>query len=284
MLSPSCSIITRENIQIIQVNNKFATAEISIFGAQMLSFKPKHDLRERFWLSANTQLDGVHAIRGGVPVCWPWFGDHEVKQQAPNNKDYPSHGYVRSQVWEIIHTIDKDQTTEIALQPTFSAGPGFNGEAKLCLLINIGRDCSMQLITSNTGKDNFTYRCALHSYFAVNSVKQIRLSGISGSYLDKTQGMQNFKTPEPYTFNAETDRVHLCQATQVKIIEDKIETEIQSSGHDSLVVWNPWQDKSISMNDMENDGYLTMICVETAVTQGQLVEPGKSHTLSQTVY
>jgi glucose-6-phosphate 1-epimerase len=106
---------------------------------------------------------------------------------------------------------------------------------------------------------------------------------LSGSYLDKTQKMQSFETPAPYIFSQETDRVHLCQPQEVKLIDDNIETKIQSQGHDSLVVWNPWQQKSISMADMENEGYLTMVCVETAITQGQDVPPGGSHTLQQIV-
>lgn len=283
MLSPSCSIVTRENINIIQVNNAFASAEVALFGAHMLSFIPKHDLRERFWLSKATKLDGLQAIRGGVPICWPWFGDHAIKQQEPANKDFPSHGYVRTQVWQIVHTLDTPEGTEIVLQPTSSQGHGFSGVAQLKLVITIGERCSLQLMTTNAGKERFSYRCALHSYFKVDNINHVRLSGLSGDYLDKTRSMQSYTTPNPYGFSAETDRVHLCQPESVTIDDENTLTEIHSQGHDSLVIWNPWQEKSISMSDMENEGYLTMVCVETAVTQGQWVEPGESHVLTQII-
>jgi len=283
VLSPSCSIINRENIQILEVNNTLASAKIALFGGQMLSFKPKHDLRERFWLSEKAKFDGKEAIRGGVPVCWPWFGDHGIKLQHPENKDFPSHGYVRRQLWKISYTVDTKDGTEIGLSPTTSHGIGFSGDAQLQLIINIGEQCAMQLVTSNIGKDNFTYGCALHSYFDINTINNIRLHGLSGAYLDKTRGMQSFETPSPYIFNGETDRVHLCQAQNVEIEYANIATKIYSQGHDSIVVWNPWQNKSIAMGDMQNDGYLTMVCVETAITQGQVVKPNEQHILSQVV-
>jgi glucose-6-phosphate 1-epimerase len=283
LLSSSCSILTRENVQILEVNNAFATAQIALFGGHMLSFKPKYDLRERLWVSKLAKFDGIQAIRGGVPVCWPWFGDHIIKQQDPNNKDFPSHGYVRTQVWKIEHTLENEKRTEIILSPTTSHGIGFDGEAQLQLIINIGEQCSMQLVTSNIGTNSFTYRCALHSYFNINNIKRIHLNGLSGTYLDKTHDMQSFETPSPYLFSAETDRVHLCQPQNVNIEYDNIVTNIYSQGHDSLVVWNPWQEKSITMQDMEDDSYLTMVCVETAVTQGQVVMPNKRHVLTQVI-
>ncbi|MDP5039838.1 MAG: D-hexose-6-phosphate mutarotase [Paraglaciecola sp.] len=284
MLSPACSISIRDNIQVLHIDNAFASAQVALFGAHMLSFQPKSDLRERFWLSKAAKLDGVQAIRGGVPLCWPWFGDHQIKQIEPDNKDFPSHGYVRTQLWNIVKTLDTPKGTEVTLSPTTTQGAGFKGEAQLQLIITIGQHCSMQLVTSNVGSAHFEYRCALHSYFAISDIRTISLQGITGDYRDKTQDMQTFKTPSPYEFNAETDRVHLCQASNVTIVDKQLHTVIGSNGHDSLVVWNPWQDKSISMNDMEDEGYLTMVCVETAITQGEILAPGQSHVLTQIVY
>jgi glucose-6-phosphate 1-epimerase len=106
---------------------------------------------------------------------------------------------------------------------------------------------------------------------------------LSAKYSDKTRDYQLFDTPKPYRFNEETDRVHLEIPSILTILDDQIKTDIQSSGHDSIVVWNPWQDKSVSMGDMADDSYLTMLCVETAVTQGHTVEVGETHILEQTI-
>ena len=283
LLANSCSIITRDKVQILQVDNIFAVAEIALLGGQLLSFTPKHDQQERIWLSKAAVMDGKQAIRGGVPVCWPWFGDHEIKQQHPDNTDFPSHGYVRTQQWHIVTTSDSEVGTQIVLQPLNSQGAGFSGEVELTLILDINQQCSMQLLTTNIGQESFSYRCALHSYFAVNNINDCSVTGLSGNYLDKTRGMQRFDTPTHYRFEEETDRVHLCQPSKVLIKEGNKTIEVQSKGHDSIVVWNPWQDKSISMKDMENDGYLTMLCVETAITQGQVVEAGQTHILQQIV-
>tara|TARA_R110000868_G_scaffold74521_3_gene215451 strand:- start:1894 stop:2751 length:858 start_codon:yes stop_codon:yes gene_type:complete len=283
LLANSCSIINREQVQILRVDNAFAVAEIALLGGQLLSFIPKHDRRERIWLSKAAVLDGKQAIRGGVPVCWPWFGAHEMSGQHGGNSDFPAHGYVRTQQWQIVKTTDNELGTQVVLQPQTSSGAGFSGEAELTLILDINQQCSLQLLTANKGQQSFTYRCALHTYFAVNNVNSCELTGLSGDYLDKTRGMQTFNTPANYVFTQETDRVHLCQPDQVLIKDDQKTIAVHSKGHDSIVVWNPWSDKSKTMQDMEDKGYLTMLCVETAITQGQVLEAGESHVLQQII-
>lgn len=277
LLTDSTNIITRDNIQILQINNVFASAEISLFGGHILSFKPKHDDRERLWVSQNSLFDGKKAIRGGIPICWPWFGEHVT------NKNLPAHGYVRTQRWEILNSEDSETGTIISLQPILSDGDGFEGKAQLTLVVHIGNQLKIQLRTTNIDDKPFTYHCALHSYFAISDIKQCQLIGLSEQYLDKTRGYQKFKTPRPYRFTEETDRVHLEQPTTLTIIDNQVKTQIQSSGHDSIVVWNPWQEKSISMGDMADDSYMTMLCVETAITEGQEVAPNKTHVLEQVI-
>ena len=277
LLTDSTNIITRGNTQLLRIENAFASAEVSLFGGHVLSFKPKHDDRERLWVSQNALFNGKKAIRGGIPICWPWFGDHG------GDTDVAAHGYVRTQTWGILNAEDTDTGTTITLKPQTSAGKGFDGDAELTLVLQIGQQLNIQLCTTNLGDTFFTYNCALHSYFAISDIKQCELLGLSGQYSDKTHGNQMFATPQPYGFTEETDRVHLQQPRNLSIIDEQIKTDILSSGHDSIVVWNPWQDKSNSMGDMADDSYLTMLCVETAITQGQSVAPGETHILEQTI-
>ena len=277
LLTDSTSIMTRDKIQVLQIGNSFAKAEISLFGGHLLSFIPKHDNRERLWVSDKAIFDGKKAIRGGIPICWPWFGDHVF------NTDLAAHGYVRSQTWEILNTEETDTGTTITLQPQTSAGEGFESNAQLTLSVHVGQQLSIQLRTTNLGDTALTYHCALHSYFAISDINQCELLGFSEQYSDKTRGYQMFDTPQPYRFNEETDRVHLQQPRALTIADGEIKTEILSLGHDSIVVWNPWQDKSVSMADMADDSYLTMLCVETAITQGQEVAPKTTHVLEQII-
>jgi glucose-6-phosphate 1-epimerase len=276
-LNDSTTITTRSLIQVIQIDNNFATAEISLFGGHILSFKPKHDGKDRLWVSEKAMFNGENAIRGGIPICWPWFGSHSTR------KDVAAHGYVRNQTWEIIDTQDTNTGTRLELQPMTSSGEGLEGTAQLRLVIEVGKELKIQLHTTNMGDSRFTYNCALHSYFAIKNINTCELIGLSGQYSDKTQANQIFTTPSPYNFVTETDRVHLVQPHNLHIIDKDTQTEITSQGHDSIVVWNPWLDKSISMSDMADDSYLTMLCVETAVTQDQEVNAGETHILEQTI-
>jgi glucose-6-phosphate 1-epimerase len=277
LLTDSTTIITRENIQILHIENRFASAEISLFGGHILSFKPKHDDTERLWVSPNALFDGKKAIRGGVPICWPWFGDHQ------SNTHVASHGYVRTQIWQILSSKETDTGTTITLKPHTSTGDGFEGDPQLTLAVHVGEQLTIQLHTTNLGDTPLTYHCALHSYFAISDIKQCELLGLSKQYSDKTRGFQMFDTPQPYQFSEETDRVHQEQPKALTIADGKNKTYVSSTGHDSIVVWNPWQEKSISMGDMANDGYLTMLCVETAITHGQEVAPKATHILEQVI-
>ena len=277
LLTDSTTIITRENIQILHIDNRFARAEISLFGGHILSFEPKHDDLERLWVSPNALFDGKRAIRGGIPICWPWFGDHQ------SNTNLAAHGYVRTQTWQILTSKETETGTTITLQPHTSTGDGFEGDAQLTLAVHVGQQLKIQLRTTNLGDTPLTYHCALHSYFAIADIKQCELLGLSKQYSDKTRGYQMFDTPKPYQFSEETDRVHQEQPKVLTITDGKNKTDVLSSGHDSIVVWNPWQEKSISMVDMADDGYLTMLCVETAITQGQEVAPKATHILEQVI-
>lgn len=292
-LSKSCSVVRLSNVECLSIDNEFASAKISLFGGHLLSFTPKHDLRERIWLSPQAVLDGSKAIRGGVPICWPWFGDH-------SDPMFKSHGYVRNQLWKVISCDDVSEGTQIALQPSSSGGDGLFEEAvlgknelakhpnrieqvELTLFITIGRELRLNLQTKNIGKLPFIYTGALHSYFLIEDINTCEIKGLKGKYFDKTKGYESFDTPAVYSFNNETDRVHLQQPKLLSIIDKKMATTISSTGHDSIVVWNPWHEKSIAMSDMPDDGYQTMLCVETAVTQGQSLKPDEVHSLEQTI-
>ena len=277
LLTDTTSIVTRDKVQVLRIENAFATAEISLFGAQLLSFVPKHDNRERLWVSQHAIFDGCKPIRGGIPICWPWFGPHQ------SDSTLSAHGYVRTQDWQILSTEDTATSTNITLQPTTAVGDGFTGTAKLELVVSVGNQLSLQLHTSNLGDTPFTFNCALHSYFNINNINTCELVGLTGQYSDKTRSYKIFDTPAPYRLTEETDRVHIQTPKLLTINNFPIQTKIHSFGHDSIVVWNPWLQKSTAMDDMQNHSYLTMLCVETAITQGIEVMPGNSHILEQVI-
>lgn len=279
MLADSGKVQKLAGLDVISIENEFATAKIALFGGQLLSFIPKRDSRDRLWLSEQAILDGSKAIRGGVPLCWPWFSDRHDKAHLT----LPNHGYVRSQLWQVVECSDHITGTAISLVPTTTRGTGFDGNAALTLKIWVGEQLELVLVTENLGVTPFSITGALHSYFSVADIETTELKGVVGTYQDKTQNWQSFTTPDPYHFSGETDRIHLCQPAAVSIHSDSQQTKITSAGHDSLVVWNPGQKLSTSMSDMADDGFRTMLCVETALTTPIEILPGNRHTLSQTV-
>ena len=261
-------------VETLEIDNAHATVSISLWGAQILRFKPKHDDRERLFMSQKIVLDGSKSLRAGVTVCWPWFAQREGFQK---------HGYVRIRNWQVLSTAENNDYTEIVLSPLEMAGRGFEGIAELILTVRVGKSLSITLTTTNTGKNNFEFNTALHTYFLVDDINQVELKGLSGTYSDKTQNWAMLETPEPYRFTEETDRIHLNPVKQVTIVEVSNETYVESAGHDSVVVWNPWAENSATMRDMGPGAYLRMLCVETAVTQGKTLQPDESHSLTQII-
>ncbi len=266
----------RDNCPTLLIDSPLATAEISLFGGHVLSFKPTSDNRERLWVSPSAIFDAHTAIRGGIPICWPWFGPH-------SSPGYSAHGYVRNQLWQVNSISDIQGTVTVTLTPTSATGEGLDGTPAVELIIAISHQLTLTLTTINAGNAPFEYTAALHSYFDIDSIDDTEISGVSGEYLDKTRAGQRLCTPEPYHFSEETDRVHLCTAKQVTIHCHQKDTVVISEGHDSLVIWNPWKDKAKALKDMSDNGYQTMVCVETAVTQGKTLQPGERHQLVQVI-
>lgn len=266
-----------ENITLLEIENAHATATISLHGAQVISYKPKHDSRERLFLSSKARWDGSKSIRGGIPICWPWFGAHK------ENPQLPMHGYIRTQLWDLQERDDFEKHTRLLFKAKDTCGLGFTGSATLTLEVLIGTQLSVTLHTTNTGVDAFNLSCALHTYFAVADIHQTRLKGLEGLYSDKTRQWATFPTPVPYKFTEVTDRIHLHAAPSLIVLEQINTTAIVSSGHDSIVVWNPWSECAQLFPDIQADEYQQMLCVETAVTQGFMLQPQQSHALAQII-
>ena len=245
----SISVEESSGITFLQVDNAFATSRISLFGAHVLSFVPKSDNVDRLWLSPHAFLNGERPIRGGIPICWPWFADNHGREKG----ELPAHGFLRTQTWQIQSSEDTEAGTRIVLTPNFSRGEGFEYDCQVSYEILVGEQLSVTLKTENTGIVPFTFNAALHSYFAVESIGKTEITGIEGEYKDKLEDWAIKPTPSPYVFSGET-----------------------------IVVWNPWQGAA-SIADMDAFGYRHMLCIETSVTNGVTIEPDHAHSITQIV-
>ena len=266
---------------IARVNNKHGQSDIALQGAHVMTFQPKGE-QPLIWLSPVAKLIPGKSIRGGVPICWPWFGTHA------SNSSFPGHGFARTVLWQIIaSTTLPDGSTSITFELPQSAIPPaqWPHACRARLMVTVGKTLSVELTTENTGNAAFEIGEALHTYFAISDVDDMSIAGLEGcTYLDKVGVAQSRVQPSTIKVTSEVDRIYIDTEADC-LIEDRGWNRricIAKSGSRSTVVWNPWIEKSAKMGDFGSDtGYRTMLCVESANAASNVVSvaPGETHSL-----
>ncbi len=271
-----------DNLVSVKISNQYANAELSLQGGNLLSWEPKNE-ENMIWLSQEAIFSEGQSIRGGVPICWPWFGAH------PMNTTFPAHGYVRTLDWEVNRTKAlSNGNTFIALQPLLEKVPHkyYKSNMALELQITVGKRLEMVLITRNSGKSMITLGGALHTYFNVSDIENVTIFGLENQpFIDALDNWQQKNEVFPIMINAEIDRIYQDTPENDVVIVDrgyKRKIRISKQGSHSTVVWNPWIDKSIRLGDMGKDGYRKMVCVETTNAAADVItiEPDGEHRLS----
>ncbi|MDO6579808.1 D-hexose-6-phosphate mutarotase [Photobacterium sp. 2_MG-2023] len=274
VLSEHISLCRLDGVDIIRILHPECQAAISLFGGHLLSFQPQgHE--DLIWMSEAADFSGKSALRGGIPVCWPWFG--KVAS--------PSHGFARSSVWELESF--NDQQSHVTVTLTLHDSPKSRAiwpyRFHNRLHFEFDKTLKVQLTSTNTDQRPWLMSGALHTYLAVGDIMQTKLSGLGNEYLDGLANQQRLPTNGVLQFDDAVDRVY-CRAEDTIYLEDPAlfrRLRMHNHGHDSAVVWNPWQSGAAGMADMTPDGYTTMLCVESALAgQGIVLEPGQSHNLS----
>lgn len=248
---------------IAKINNTHATSRIALQGAHIMTFQPNGE-KPVIWLSEDAKFVSGKSIRGGVPICWPWFGPHET------NPDFPAHGFARTMDWEVQETKalpDGSTLISFYLPVNDTIKKQWPHSFKLEIHITIGKTIKIELETNNTGKEPFTISEALHTYFHISDIQKIKISGLEGSeYMDKVGTPARKKQSGAITIDNEVDRVYL-NTSSACLIEDQDwhrAIRIKKSGSQSTVVWNPWLQKAEKMGDLGQDGYRRMVCIESA--------------------
>jgi len=264
----------------LTVRNQAATAVLYTQGAHVTSFVPQGG-RDLLWVSDDEDYRASKAIRGGVPVCWPWFGAH------PTDADAPAHGLVRNREWQ--WEILSDQSSRTQLKLTLDTGgddPAFPYRARVEMIVDIGATLTQRLVTHNLDSRAFTVTEALHTYFPVTELAEVEVTGLDGSpYLDKLSGERSH-WPQGFRFDREIDRIVLDNDRPIRLTDGPDRAILlERTGSRSLIVWNPWIDKSRRLSNFRDDDYTRMMCLETANVDhdGRTIEPGDQHELSFTV-
>ncbi|MBB3048729.1 D-hexose-6-phosphate mutarotase [Litorivivens lipolytica] len=258
-------------IVLLHIHSDTSTATISLYGGQVLSFRPRNQ-DDLLWVSDDAHFAEGKAIRGGIPVCWPWFGPH------PTDADAPAHGTVRKTPWQLEELECNHQHAKVLLRYS-------DENLNLQLAITLDTRLHLALTTENHGATNATITSALHSYFAISDISDIHITGLEDKpFRDAVNSNRACLQRGVIRFNGELDRVYQDVDKAICIHDPGLKRiiRIHNTGSKSAVVWTPWIDKSKRLGDMGVNGYRQMVCVESANADSDAITlpPGGQHTLS----
>jgi glucose-6-phosphate 1-epimerase len=270
------------DLLIAELRNQHGFASVALQGAQVLQWLPTGQEKSVIWVSSAAVYQTGKGVRGGAPVCWPWFGAVEGK---------PAHGFVRTRLWQVTSTRHTENETAITLtiQDDDSSRALWNYGFTLNLTLTLSTELTIALETNNTGSEDFTITEALHTYFEVGDLAKMQVVGLDGvSYLDKVQGMNAFTQSGNIQMNGEeVDRVYLDTNSDV-VIEDTLlnrQIMIGKQQAPTTIVWNPGVEKEKGFADMAEGDYRKMLCVESGTAGNtQASVPANSQHCLMVVY
>lgn len=269
------------DLPMINIDNGSAKALISVHGGQVLSFQPKNHDEDLLFLSERSDYAEGMAIRGGIPVCWPWFGPD------PKGLQRPDHGFVRNHIWQIAKTeaISEVETkVSLLFDERFKPENTWQQPFMLMLEITIGPSLQLKLTTINTGDKPFSITQVFHSYFQIGHIEHAKVLGLEDcEYFDKLdQGAQKAQEGA-ITVSREVDRVYTNAINDLIIVDPVFNRRIRINSPDTstAVVWNPWSKTARKMPDLADTAYQQFICVEVGNVASDVIEiePGCQHSL-----
>ena len=267
----------RGDLPMVEVKTRVSVAEIYLQGATVTHFQ-KNGQPPFLFLSQCSRFAEGQAIRGGVPIIFPWFGAAQGRKGQ--------HGFARNKSWEIRDVGNHADGSIILLfrLPECAEAADFP-KFTLDYLVTVGETLSLELVTMNQSPENFEFENCLHTYFSVGDISAVSLHGLKGStYLDKTDNFaKKIETADAIRISSEVDRPYLNTTATVEIRDTKLRRNIivAKENSASTIVWNPWIAKAQQLSDFGDEEYMKMVCVESGnVASNKIVlSPGKSSSL-----
>jgi glucose-6-phosphate 1-epimerase len=278
---PGVHFHQHDRLVVMELQNEHGRVWITPMGATVLGYQPEGE-REVIWVSETAHFDGSRPVRGGIPVCWPWFGDH------PDDPGQKAHGFARHMPWQIESVTVEDNATRavLRLEADETTRRIWNGEFVLRLAVTLGDSLRLDLTAENRGMDAWQITEALHSYFHVGQSEGLRIDGLKGlAYWDKQAGGVRGIQEAPLELSPPFDRVYFDHLGQAVIHDGERRIHVAKTGSASTVVWNPGSRGARAFDDMPDEAWREMVCVETAnaLDDSYPLEPGASHTLSSRI-
>lgn len=262
-------------LPLVKVKNGFAECDIYQYGAHIARFIPegKPDL---LWMSPNSLFEAGKPIRGGIPICFPWFGSHATRA------DLPLHGVARIRTWELLSAAQlSDGRTRLTLGLSDDEASRliWPYSFRLELEITVGMKLELSLMTENTGKAPFLYEDCFHTYFSVSHPHQCRIDGLDGvMYIDRARKDVRSVQSGPLVLAGETVHAYMRAPSSLGICDGGRTVGIHQKGFSSVVVWNPGAETAAG-NPEIGTAWNQYLCVESAncLDDALILGPGYAH-------
>ena len=264
----------------VDISSPLAQGEIYVHGSQVTSWRPAGTEAVLF-LSAKSRWQEGQAIRGGIPICFPWFRAKADDPQAP------AHGFARTRSWQIESIVPTSAgvTVSMLLDSDEQTRHWWPAEFRLLYRATFGSELSLELVCTNTGTTPLSFEEALHTYNRVADINHVRLQGLDGTqFLDNTDSNKEKTQFGEMIVASQTDNAFINTKHTVDLLDPKLRRRIRlrKTNSNTTVVWNPWQEGARGLKDLGEDEWKQFLCVEASNIIGAEVtlDPGQEHTMS----
>lgn len=250
-----------DELVFITVSNKYADADICLYGAHVTSFRP-HRAMEILWMSPDSSFEVGKPIRGGIPVCFPWFGPHKIDPEKPQ------HGFARLMYWDVVKTesgATGETTVVLQLRSSEETKTYWPHEFRAEMTIVVGKTLEVKLKVTNPSDEPLEYTCALHSYYSLSDIGNVSLEGLQGTaYYNQLSGENDVQNEELLQIQEPLTRHYLGTETPVVIADSAFRRRIKvdKTGSKVTTVWNPGAETCAKIGDLPDDAYEMFVCVE----------------------
>ncbi|MDI9245557.1 D-hexose-6-phosphate mutarotase [Marinobacter sp. CHS3-4] len=272
-------------LEAIEIRHPLFKARIFLQGAHLTQFAPDGE-PNWLWMSERACFKPGHAIRGGIPMCWPWFGvpDKNPPEVRRRISTGASHGIARTALWKLedVRETAREVEVSLSLHANRDFAEAWTGNA-LCLATFTFNEngCQIGLTTTNLDPSPLALSQALHTYLPTSDIHSTRILGLDGAdYVDTLENWADAVQQGEVSFSGETDRIY-ASGNALTVLSPDQNRILTPVGSESTVVWNPGPDKAKTLSDFPDDAWQNMLCVETAnaLSDYRVLNEGQSHTI-----
>jgi len=264
----------------VQITGSFGEGEMYLHGAHVTSWKPVGG-DEVLFVSSKSRWEEGQAIRGGIPICFPWF------RAKLDDAHAPAHGFVRTKMWQLESIAENDRGVAVSMFTESDAETRrwWPADFRLVLGVIFGSELKLDLVCTNTGTTTLRFEEALHTYNRVSDVAGVRLQGLDTvQFLDNTNSNKEKTQHGDVAIASQTDNAYVDTESEVNLLDAQMHRQIRLQKANSLttVVWNPWRDAAAKLRDLGDGEWTQFLCVEASNILGAsvLLEPGQTHTMT----